>query len=136
MGRLGWLGPGVAGLAFSLALASCQSRPSDESAPGSIGCVTTLHTLGVSMDMYARDHGGKYPPNLEALTPQYLKLLPQCPEAGKTTYRVTVGAQAPGNTERRDEYYYIECHGDNHHANGLEANFPAYDSVTGLVEGP
>jgi hypothetical protein len=100
------------------------------------GCKSNLKNIGTAMEMYSTDYTGKYPDSMEKLTPNYLRALPECPAAEKVTYRAHMGPNAKGNTEKYEDYYYIECAGHNHQAVSVPADFPAYSGIQGLLEGP
>ena len=97
-------------------------------------CKSNLKNIGTALEMYSTNHQGKYPPSMDLLTPNYLKTIPECPAAGSITYRVTFGLNAPMNTHRYNEYYYLECHGNNHRDKGVIGDYPAYNGTMGLVE--
>lgn len=98
-------------------------------------CKSNLKNIGTAYEMYSTDWSGKYPPRMSLLAPNYLKTLPECPAAGRVTYRATTGATANNNPNFED-YYYVECHGSNHKAVSVTANYPAYDGISGLIERP
>ena len=97
-------------------------------------CKENLKDIGAALDKYGKDSSGKFPSSLEALTPNYLKTLPECPAAGRTTYSIQVGPNAPSNKEKSEEYYYVECQGGNHTGVSVTGNFPAYNFTDGLIE--
>lgn len=101
-------------------------RCSGGSAPLNI-CKNNLKNIGTALEMYSCDWSGHYPRNLETLVPEYLSVLPECPAAGYVTYRATFGAAAPTNPEGFQDYYYLECAGQNH--DGLAPNEPYYDGL-------
>lgn len=97
-------------------------------------CESNLKNIGTSFEMYAQDHHGKYPDSLDEIIPKYLQHPQVCPIAKRETYRFYTGLSAPGNTEMWKDYYYIECYGENHHIQGVEGNYPAYNGVVGLIQ--
>jgi hypothetical protein len=46
-----------------------------------MACRSNLKNLGVALEMYSVDRGGKYPTTLGQLTPNYLKTVPRCPSS-------------------------------------------------------
>jgi hypothetical protein len=68
------------------------------------------------------------------LTPKYLKAFPECPPAGKFTYRAHVGPNAAFNPDHYEDYYYVECYGANHTPISITGNYPAYNGIQGLIE--
>ncbi|CAN0391541.1 unnamed protein product, partial [Phaeothamnion confervicola] len=51
------------------------------------GCKSNLKNLATSLEMYSTDNAGHYPrSSLNLLTPNYLKVIPQCPTAQRDTY--------------------------------------------------
>jgi hypothetical protein len=85
-------------------------------------CKSNLKNIGTAAEMYASDHQGKYPPDLSALTPAYLKTVPSCPTDAAYSY------------EMKGEAYTALCKGLNHKAVGVPPNHPMYTSVRGLIE--
>lgn len=98
-------------------------------------CKSNLKNIGTAYEMYSTDWSGQYPSTIDKLTPNYLKTIPECPSAGSITYSAMVG-QAANNNPGFKDYYYVECHGANHTAVSVKANYPAYDGITGLIERP
>ena len=97
-------------------------------------CKSNLKNIGTGLEMYSTDWSGHYPRNLEALTPNYLKTIPECPTAGRVTYRLTVGLNAPSNSGSFEDYYLIECTGRSHANVSVPPNYPMYDGIQGLIE--
>lgn len=96
-------------------------------------CKSNLKNIGTALEMYSTDNHGLYPKSMSALTPNYLKTFPECPNAGMT-YRAEFGPNAPYNTDRHDDYYYVECHGENHKSVSVTGDFPSYNGIQGLIE--
>ncbi|MEW6277130.1 MAG: hypothetical protein AB1758_00805 [Candidatus Eremiobacterota bacterium] len=94
-------------------------------------CKSNLKNLGTALEMYARDNGGRYPRTMFALTPNYLKVIPECSFAGRDSYSATYrSAGAPAA-------YTFCCGGLHHKSAGITApNYPQYTSTQGLVERP
>lgn len=107
-------------------------------------CKSNLKNIGTAMEMYASDNQGQCPKTLEALTPSYLKSLPECPSAGKQTYassyqvkRKAVPTDKTNNkmpTGLSSDDYTVFCQGDHHSKAGLPTDYPIYSSLNGLVE--
>lgn len=95
-------------------------------ASGSLtGCKSHLKNIGTAMEMYSSDNQGRYPRNLAAITPNYLRTLPICPDARRMSYRY-VSTTAP-------DIYTVWCHGAAHlPMSGI--NMPEYDAMEGLRE--
>ena len=92
-------------------------------------CKSNLKNLGTALEMYSTDFAGRHPTTSTLLTPRYLKTMPTCPTVGSVTY-VFAMASEPDN-------FTIVCSGTNHQGAGLvDANYPQYTSVTGLIERP
>lgn len=98
-------------------------------------CKSHLKDIGTAMEAYSTDFSGKYPSNLDQLVPKYLKALPECEAAGKVSYKLYTG-QGPANNPGYEDYYYLECHGQNHSDSGIRGHYPAYDGISGLLERP
>ncbi len=97
-------------------------------------CRSNLKNIGTAIDMWAKDHPGTYPAQLSALTPDYLVEMPICPAAGKSSYRLLIGSEAPGKESKSTDDYYVECSGENHANAGLGPGRPAYTSETGIID--
>lgn len=97
-------------------------------------CKSNLKNIGTALEMYSTDWSGKYPTSLDVLTPKYLKLIPECPTTRTVTYRAHFGKAAPMNKGGYEDYYYVECLGENHSAVSVTGNYPAYNGIEGLVE--
>ena len=88
-------------------------------------CKSNLKNIGTACEMYSTDFGGNYPPSLKLLTPNYLKKIPQCPAAPKPTYTYQMAV--------KPDAYTAVCKGGHHKMVGMEADFPKYSSLTGLI---
>jgi hypothetical protein len=94
-------------------------------------CKSNLKNLGTALEMYSCDYDGHYPPTMTLLTPNYLRIIPECPSAGKDTYSTSY------QTRISPDYghsYATDCQGHNHKDAGLPADYPQYNSVQGLIE--
>ena len=96
-------------------------------------CKSNLKNIGTALEMYSTDWNGHYPRNLNLLTPNYLKTIPECPNAGRVTYRADFGPQAGYNNRRFQDYYVVECAGNNHRGASVPPDYPQYDAVNGLI---
>ena len=88
-------------------------------------CTLQLKNLGIAVELYAADHKGQVPTRLDALLPDYLKVMPTCPSAHRDTYTPTYHTSGPGQ-------YQFCCGGHFHAASGVAANQPGYNSRDGL----
>ena len=106
-------------------------------------CECNLKNLATCCEMYASDCGGRYPPNLNVLTPTYLKVLPRCPSlesnyAGSqadlhAAYGYVRSAYAPDLAGSVDAYTLF-CSDSHHTEVGIKApNYPQYSSYSGLL---
>lgn len=95
---------------------------------GNFTCRGNLKNLGTALEVYASDHQRRYPADLKALLPGYLRALPTCPIAGAATYEARVPPTRKG--------YLIWCAGRHHEAVGAPPGFPQYSSTSGLIERP
>ncbi|MEW6277134.1 MAG: DUF1559 domain-containing protein [Candidatus Eremiobacterota bacterium] len=86
-------------------------------------CRSNLKNIGTALDMYASDWH-VYPGSLGALTPNYLKILPECPKLGIETYSRSYAVS------RWPAAYTFTCE-ESH----LGPNY-IYTSRRGLVEKP
>ena len=83
------------------------------------GCSSNLKNIGTALEMYRKDHGGRFPETLGLLAPHYLREIPACPGAGRDTYSESYRA---GLTD-----FTLLCQG---HDN--PSDFPRYSSTRGL----
>ena len=97
-------------------------------------CKSNLKNIGTALEMYSTDWSGKYPGTTTLLTPNYLKTIPECPSAASVTYSAAFGSTAPLNSQGYQDYYFVECSGENHDAVSVTANYPAYNGIQGLIE--
>ena len=104
-----------------------------------INCKSNLKNIATALEMWSTDHEGAYPKTLAELTPEYLKYIPTCPAAGKDSYSdryAAFQAQADKTVNGEKLDYFFGCAG-HHHANlDIPAEYPDYNSVRGLSEGP
>jgi hypothetical protein len=96
-------------------------------------CKSNLKNMGTAMEMYSTDYSGKYPTDISLLTPNYLKTIPNCPQAGRVTYTLQTGPDAGYNTPGFKDYYFFQCEGDNHKSYDVPPNYPQYDGIRGLI---
>lgn len=52
-------------------------------------CRKNLKNLGTALEMYSTDWAGQFPQNLEKLTPDYIREMPQCLAVDRDTYSQT-----------------------------------------------
>lgn len=74
-------------------------------------CVRQMIFIVQAIELYQYDHGGTPPPNLDALKPDYLDVVMECPCGGAYTYSVEKKEKGPGTQG------VLGC--DRHVANGL-----------------
>ena len=105
-------------------------------APGQLtACKSNLKNIGTALEMYSTDFAGKYPRNIDQLRPNYLKTIPECPAADRTTYRVSFGRNAPGNANPGyADYFFIECVGGNHENASVTGDYPVFQSMPAIHE--
>lgn len=84
-------------------------------------CKGNLKNFGTALEMWATDHGGKYPKTLTELSPDYLKTSGTCPTGGRYEYEVT------------GKGYKVTCQGG-HEAQGFPSVLLYYSSEEGLIE--
>lgn len=96
-------------------------------------CKSNLKNIGTALEIYSTDHNGQYPGSLDELYPEYLKREPSCPQAKHATYRASFGPKAPFNDGNYQDYYLVECTGDNH-PEVTDPDYPKYNGIFGLIE--
>lgn len=89
-------------------------------------CKSNLKNQATALEMYSTDHEGTYPAGLAELTPNYLKVIPNCPAAKRPTYSYQVHAEPSAFT--------LFCQGSHHQKANTPADYPQYSSLQGLVE--
>lgn len=92
-------------------------------------CKSNLKNTATSLEIYSTDNAGHYPKSsLNLLTPNYLKIIPQCPSAQKDTYSKSY------TSDVEPDSYTIFCSGCHHHGSGIDVpNYPQYSSYSGVV---
>lgn len=89
-------------------------------------CRANLKNVATALEMYSTDNQGAYPASLSQLTPNYLKVLPDCPAAGAQTYLESYQvATHPDN-------FTLFCSGHHHEAAGMGPDHPLYNSIEGM----
>lgn len=89
-------------------------------------CKSNLKNIGTALEMYSTDNFGRYPPRLDYVTPNYVKVIPTCYYAGKMTYEYIYRTDP--------DCYTTYCKGPYHENITGQANYPQYDSINGLLE--
>lgn len=90
-------------------------------------CQANMKNIGTALEMYFTDHTGHYPNSIGELTPEYLRMIPQCPSAGEDTYSKTY------KSTKDPDYFEFHCSGHHHDAVGVGSNYPQYNSRRGLT---
>lgn len=90
-------------------------------------CNARILAIATAMETHRMKYQ-RYPTSQYELVPEFLSELPQCPRAGRVTYRTSFTAARPDGSRG----YKIECCGTSHSNLFLAPNFPAYDSIQGL----
>ena len=92
-----------------------------------VACKSNLKNTATALEMYSTDNAGHYPRSLAALTPNYLKMVPNCPGGQRDTFSASyLSASGP-------DAYTLFCQGHNHPREN--ENFPQYTGMTGLASG-
>ena len=104
-----------------------SERPSS----GITGCCGNLTRIGLAVEAYYREHG-ELPQSQYDLVPHYLPEIPRCPSADYDTYRSSFGGSGGRAPWNREDYYLVECCGENHKDYWVAPDFPAYDNQNGL----
>lgn len=126
---------GLLTLGFAMFLVNPIGKSQLHATAGGVltACKSNLKNLGTAQEMYSTDWSGHYTSDLGQLTPNYLKILPECPGAGKVTYKLQTGPDVPGNETGFNNFYSFECSGRNHAWAAIPQGYPRYDSM-GLTE--
>lgn len=116
---------GAEGETLTMTLEEARANWAEAKAKGQLSaCKSNLKNIATALEMWAVDHGGKYPDKLESLTPHYLIYLPTCP-TGRAAYSFKLLAEPV--------WYELQCHNDHSPAN-CATGYPAYDGRHGLLE--
>ena len=93
-------------------------------------CKSNLKNLATGLEMWASDHRGAYPSDLNQLVGEnYLQNIPTCPAARRDTYSRTYRRKGSG--------FELSCGGCHHHdANLHQPDYPRYDSQEGPIFTP
>ena len=119
----------IAGMAAGGIVLARRHMEAEYGGRGSLtGCKSNLKNIATSLEMYSTDNQGHYPKSLAQVTPNYLKVLPQCMAAQTDTY------SASYHSAQKPDAYTFCCSGQYHTSSGIEsANYPQYSSYTGLI---
>ncbi len=123
-------GPGPYSLTFTGGLLAAVLVPNFVKARGQgqlTACQSNLKNEGTALEMYAVDNAGRYPATMARLTPNYLKVIPNCPAAGTDTYSESYQVAV------EPDAFTLACRGHHHASVGMQADRPAYNSVQGLL---
>lgn len=93
-----------------------------------ISCKSNLKNIGTALEMYAADNQGRYPRELGDLTPNYLKIIPNCPKPQTNTYSKSYQRHAGPDA------FTVFCSGHHHGNRGLSADYPQFSSNRGLID--
>lgn len=91
-------------------------------------CKSNLRNIATAIEMYAVDNGARYPHSVQILTPNYLRMLPECPTASSETY-----SSGYTSSVSPDNFNFF-CEGSFHAALSLGADHPVWNSDVGLIE--
>jgi hypothetical protein len=92
-------------------------------------CKANLRSIGTALEMYAGDNDRHFPPDLEKLSPRYLKVIPSCEKAMRDYYGAyIVNADA--------DIYTIFCRGEFHKSLLGQPDYPQCDSIHGIIVDP
>ena len=109
------------------------ARLEDASTPKSRNkCAENLKNIATGLEMYSVDWNGNSPPNLDVLTPNYLRTIPLCPANDKNVYSESYKT-GPIQEDSGEQVYEIYCKGHQHPE--LEPDRPYYDGRYGLEMG-
>lgn len=112
---------GLAAVAVTMALLIPVLSPNWTRARSSgalTGCRTNLRLMGKALDRYAADHQGQYPKTLGEMSPDYIRLFPECPRAGSNTYTAGYKRSQDGM------HYNLACQGAHHKDEGVPDDEP------------
>ncbi|MCD4786180.1 MAG: zinc-ribbon domain-containing protein [Candidatus Eremiobacteraeota bacterium] len=107
-----------------------------------VQCQSNCKNIGTALEMYSTDNSGRYPDSLDKLSPDYLRVIPTCAAAGENTYDKSYSSwneepkkkkKAGSSFGSSTSKYTFYCSGHYHKAVGVGANYPQYNSTTGLV---
>ena len=66
-------------------------------------CKSNEKNIGIACEMYAADHNGRYPKNLDELTQNgYIRIIPTCPLDSSSSYKFVSKSEPT-------DYYILKC---------------------------
>lgn len=83
-------------------------------------CRNNIYLISVACEMFASDHGNRYPSSLEEIGGEYQSWT--CPTSSEAKYRFEITSKS----------FWLCCQGD-HSAQGISNGFPQYDGETGWI---
>lgn len=87
-------------------------------------CQSNLKNMSTALEIYFTTNAMRYPVALGSLTPEYLRVIPNCPAANSNSYVYT--------SHSFPDAFTMYCAGTYHAPAGLGANQPSYISNGGL----
>lgn len=98
-------------------------------------CRENLRQLATALEMYATDHQGHYPMQLQQLVPRYLPEFPSCPATARDSYSkgYKLGPSAPYNEQGYQDFYHLACAGKQHLDANVGVSLPAMNAHLGLL---
>lgn len=91
-------------------------------------CISNCKNMGTALEDYSKDHNGRYPCQLEEIAPKYLRVVPTCIARGENE-----GYIKSYQRSVTPDGYSFYCMGREHGWVGVKANYPQYNSKSGLV---
>ena len=88
-------------------------------------CISNLKNIATALQIYSTENNS-FPESLDDLNPDYLKIIPACPEAAADTY--TAGYEV----DDQGTIFTICCKGHFHALLGYDEDEPYYRSSSGL----
>ena len=98
------------------------------------GCTTNMRNIATAVETYSAANASRYPVLLLSLTQggqQCMTIIPTCPSSG-TNAGYLAGFKSASNPDA----YTLICSGNHHGELNIPANFPQYESSTGLIVKP
>lgn len=98
------------------------------------GCTTNMKNIATAVETYSTANMSRYPIQLVSLTQgaqQCMSVIPTCPSAGNNA-----GYLAGFVSASNPDAYTLVCSGNHHGELNIPANFPQYQSSTGLIVRP
>jgi hypothetical protein len=128
-----------------------MSRPMSNKGSALTACTQNLKNIGTALELYSTENREMYPDHIGRIVPAFMKEIPTCPASVKFNglkiplpflgRECCFGRETPGvdtyssgySVSRKRDCFTVMCQGTCHLPE-VPADYPRFDSVTGLIE--